>query len=263
MTRRDDMNHSPEASKALEALRRQPVPRASNEARQRARAAFMAAEAPAGPTQGQKQQTWWVPLAAAAMLAMAVFGIGQWANGPSALWRVTDVVQADGLTGAPAEGFVMEAGRITTGPETELELQLGNQLRLRLLPGTELELPPPPRRWRPDEMTLTLAAGEVFGIGEGLDAPLLVIARHSETLITGTTFAVFQTEDASCTCLWSGSVDITNRSDGTVYTLQPGKRYYVYADGTTSGPQPLDAMETMKLQMIHDAGLLPDPTDQR
>jgi len=262
MTRRDDMNPSPDVRRALDALLQQPAPRASSNARSRAKAVFMA-EAESAPSRGHQRQVFWVPLAAAAMIAMAVFGIGQWANGPSALWRVTDVVEADGLVGAPTEGFVLGHGRITTGPDTELELQLGDQLRLRLLPNTVVELPEPPRRWRPDDMVITLTAGEVYGIGEQLDAPLLVIARNSETMVRGTTFAVFQTEDASCTCLWSGSVDITNRLDGSVYALTPGHRYYVYDDGSDSGPQPLDAMETMKLQMIHDSGLLPDPTDSR
>lgn len=77
------------------------------------------------------------------------------------------------------------------------------------------------------------------------------------------TFAVFQTPDANCTCLWSGWVEITNRIDGSTVVLEANKRFYVYDDGSVSGPQPLDAMETMKLQMMHDGGLLPDPMDQR
>lgn len=260
---RDDLQRNPDEQRALDALRGLPAPRPSADARAQARAAFLAGsenvQAPA--TAPRRHANWIVPVAAAAMLAMAVFGIWQFATGPTALWRVTDVVEADGVSGAPAEGFVMDYGRIATGPGTELELQLGNQLRLRLLPGTEIELPPPPRRWRPEELVLVLRAGEVFGLGEGLDVPLRVVAANSETVVRGTTFAVFQTPDASCTCLWEGSVDIINRADGSVYTLEPGRRYFVYNDGTTSGPQPLDAMETMKLQMIHEQGLLPDPTD--
>ncbi|MEZ4386371.1 MAG: FecR family protein [Candidatus Krumholzibacteriia bacterium] len=269
---RDDLQRNPDEQRALDALRGLGTPRPSNAARARARAAFLAApgvETPAPAPVGQapaarpRRANWLVPVAAAAVLAMAVFGIVEYANGPRATWRVTDVVEPGGLIGAPTEGFVTEYGRITTGPETELELQLGGQFRLRLRPGTEMELPAPPRRWQPREMVLTLLGGEVYGIAKDLDAPLRVVARNSETLVRGTTFAVFQTPEASCTCLWEGSVEITGRTSGEVFTLDAGKRYLVYNDGTASGPQPLDAGEVMKLQMLHDAGLLPDPADKR
>ena len=272
MTPRDEQHRTPDEQQALAALRGMQSPRASADARARARQAFLDAAAsettgseppPDAGAVARRRSGLWVVLPAAAMLAVAVFGIWQFASGPRALWRVTDVVLPAGIDGAPTEGFVLEPGRIATGPESELELQLGDQLRLRLLPGTVIELPEPPTRWGSGDMVLTLASGEVYGIGEDLDAPLRVIARHSETLVHGTTFAVFQTPDASRTCLWAGAVTITNRSDGSTHTLEPGQRFYVYADGSVSGPQPLDAMETMKLQMLHDRGLLPDPTDQR
>jgi ferric-dicitrate binding protein FerR (iron transport regulator) len=268
MTTGDDKRHSPDEQRALEAVRGLASPRASETARARTRAAFLAAAAASGPAESpapvrleRRRAPVWVPLAAAAVLALAAIGIWQFATGPSALWRVTNVVEASGVSGAPTEGFVMEYGRISTGPDTELELQLGDQFRFNMRPGTTIELPRPPRRWQPGEMVITLTSGEIFGIAEDLDAPLRVIARNSETLVHGTTFAVFQTPDASCTCLWKGSVEITNRADGTTVTLEPNRRFFVYDDGSVSGPQPLDAMETMKLQMMHDAGLLPDPVD--
>ncbi len=269
---RDELQRSPDEQRALEALQGLGAPRPSAAARERAKAAFLAAPAagdvpvarPATEApMPRRRANWIIPVAAAAVLAMAVFGIGQFATGPRVHWNVTNVTNPDGLSGVPTEGFVLEYGRVTTGPETELELQLGGQFRLRLMPGTDMELPAPPRRWRPEEMVLTLRTGEVYGIAEDLDAPLRVVAVNSETLVRGTTFAVFQTPDASCTCLWEGSVEITGRTSGSVVTLEAGQRYYVYNDGTASGPQPLDAMEIMKLQMLHDAGLLPDPTDER
>ena len=269
MSGRDDMRHTPDEQRALDALRGLGAPRASDEARTRAKAAFLSEPAEERPTvqiprpESRRQARIWVPLAAAALIALAAFGIWSFGNGPTALWRVIDVVEVAGVTGAPGEGFILEYGQISTGPETELEIQLGDQFRFRLLPGTTIELPRPPRRFQPDELVITLTSGEIYGIAEDLDAPVRVIARNSETLVRGTTFAVFQTPDASCTCLWSGWVEITNRIDGSTVVLEPNKRFYVYDDGSVSGPQPLDAMETMKLQMMHDGGLLPDPVDQR
>ena len=248
MSSRDDMRHSPDEQRALDALRGLEAPRD-----------------PSAPVPGQQRgrSSSWVPLAAAAALAIAIFGIWQFGSGPSALWHVTDVVEADGVSGAPSGGFILESTRIATGPQTELELQLGDQFRFRMLPGSTIELPDPPRRFRPDELIITLDSGEIYGIAEGLDAPVRVVARNSGTQVRGTTFAVFQTPDASCTCLWKGSVEITNRISAETVTLEPGRRFYVHDDGSVSGPQPLDQMETMKLQMMHDGGLLPDPVDQR
>ena len=47
MSRRDDMQHTPDERRALEALQGLDRPRASSEARARAKAAFLAGEAPA------------------------------------------------------------------------------------------------------------------------------------------------------------------------------------------------------------------------
>jgi len=261
MSSRENSQRTPDEQRALGALRGLDRPRASAEARERARAAFMAVPAEAAPR--RSAAVWWVPLTAAAMIALAAFGIWQVGRGPTALWRVTDVVVAEGVRGAPGEGFVMTAGTITTGPESELELQLGDQFRFRMLPGTTIELPPAPRRWRPGELRIAVTSGEIYGTTGELDVPLRVRAAYSEARITGTTFAVFQTDTSSCTCLWEGSLTVTNLHDGVSVALTPQHRFYVYDDGTVSGAQPLDGMEIMKLQMMKDGGILPDPTDER
>ena len=61
-----------------------------------------------------------------------------------------------------------------------------------------------------DAERLELADGEVFGTtgGNPLGFTLRVATPEAEVTLTGTTFAVFRTPDATCFCLWNGSVDI-------------------------------------------------------
>lgn len=206
---------------------------------------------------------WIVPLAGVIMLAMAGYGIVEFGGGPRALWRVVDVAEPGGLAGAPADGFVLEYGRVTTGPGTTLELQLGDQLRLRILPGSDLDLPAPPRRWRPDSLVVALRQGEVEGIAGDLDVPLRVTTRNARVLIHAGAFAVFQDADASGAALWDGTAEITDSDRGATHTLLPRHRTHITDDGTTPEPQRLDDALARRLQGLHDAGLLPDPIDQR
>jgi ferric-dicitrate binding protein FerR (iron transport regulator) len=267
---RDDATRNPDEQQALDALRSLPRARAGAAARSRARQAFLEAaspvqeigDAPAAPTAPRRRGNFWVPLAAAAVIAMAVFGIWQTATGPSMIWRVTDVVAAEGVQGLPEQGDIVDARTLVTGPESEVELQLGQELRLRVIGGSQVDLPAPPRRWRPGPMELAVREGEVYGTTAGteLTVPLLLRGTYSEAEITGTTFAMFETEDGTCVCLWEGSITLRNLTSDEVYELEPRTRFWVYTDGTPSGPQPLDQMETMKLQMTSDAGLLPPET---
>ena len=54
--------------------------------------------------------------------------------------RISYVVQAEGVSGVATEGMLMktEPVTVTTGPESEFELQLGQMLRFRMLPGAEI-----------------------------------------------------------------------------------------------------------------------------
>ncbi len=282
MSPRDRMDHTPDEQQALDALRSLPRPAGRDAARARAREAFLAAAAPVqasaehggghGGEHGgehpdlrgrtaRRGGNWWVPLAAAAVIAMALFGIWQTATGPSMIWRVTDVVAADGVTGLPGQGDMVDGRVLVTGPESELELQLGDELRFRMIPGTEIELPAPPRRWHPGPMQLVVRRGEIYGTtaGGGLTAPLHVRGQQAEARILGTTFAVFEDSLGTCVCLWEGDVTLHSLLAEETWELQEGTKFYVYEDGSVSGPLPLDQMETMKLQMTAEQGLLPEP----
>jgi ferric-dicitrate binding protein FerR (iron transport regulator) len=262
---RDETQYTPDERQAIGALRALDRPRASSEARARARAAFLAGEPPTlasvpAVPEGPSRLRFFVPLAAAAVIVLALIGMWQYAVGPRAMWTVTDVVAAEGVEGVPTEGMLMtpEAVTVRTGPETEFELQLGSMFRFRMLPGAEVELPEPPRRWHPEPITIAVRSGEIYGTtgGEKLDVPLRIEARNAIADVHGTTFAVFEVEDATCVCLWLGSVVVTNRSDGATFDMVPETKFYVYDDGTVSGALPIDDMERMKLSMMEEAGLL-------
>lgn len=106
---------------------------------------------------------------AAALLSVAAFA---WLGAqPELEWVVLDVVGPASLesdAGSPLEpGRLLTAGRLATGAEPELEVQLGDRLRFRLLPGTDLELPRAPGRWFDRSRRLPLESGEIYGTSGG------------------------------------------------------------------------------------------------
>ncbi len=254
----DDRTHDgfgPDETQALQALRRLPRSAADQDARARARAAFLdgteVLRMPEGGSAFGRVWAGFFAAAAAAVLALMFVGMQ-----PVAEWRVLDTAG-----GAPFEsGMTIDHGFVTTGEGQEVELQLGELLRFRMMPGTEVELPPPPRRWFASFQRLTVNAGEIFGTtgGHKSDLPFAFTTGELEALLTGTTFAVFRTDDASCVCLWEGGILVDPLvGDAPDVTLEPGQRVWVYRDGRAPEVLPLTDMERMKLGMMEDAGLAP------
>ena len=246
---------SAEEQRALSALRRLPRAEASTKARARTRAAFLAVD----PTVARpRRRNRWVALLAAAMLgALAVVMVGRQ---PTAEWVVLDVVDPAQVTapGGPlAVGDVVTAGSLATATGAELELQLGDQLRLRLRPESALDLPAAPGRWFDRTRRLDLQAGEIYGTtgGQSLSFDLTFATGELQAGLTGTTFAVFRTDTTSCVCLWEGGIRVQPVAGGPVVDLEPGQRIWVYKDGRPAEVLPLSDMETMKLQMMQEAGV--------
>lgn len=266
----DDRRHnnqpSEDAARALDALVRLPGAKPSDEARAQARAAFLSGgDAGSGDisvvTPWKTSRRGWLSLAAAAVLAIVV--VGWFGSTPTEDWVVLDVVNPSGVTvaeGSSAVGDHVSGGRLVTGPESELEVQLGDQLRFRMIAGTTLDLPRPPGRWFGRDRRLELAAGEIYGTSGGgkLDFNLVFGTGELEARLTGTTFAVFRTVEASCVCLWEGGIAVAPLvgNDAPVI-LDEKQRVWIYKDGREPEILPLSDMETMKLQMVHDMGLAP------
>lgn len=260
--------------RALEALEQTPRTEAPPDVRARALRAFVTgvpAETGSGtprtesrPGSGAGPRR--LPLAvfggAAALAALlAVYVVG---HQPRAAWMVTEVVEGPGVriaAGEPEPGEEVFAGTMATGDSSEFEIQLGDLLRLRLLPGSAIELPPSPGRWFGRERTLHLTAGEVFGTtgGRPLDFTLRVETPEAAVTLTGTTFAVLRDDDVTCICLFEGSLHVEPKTGADPVPFAPGHRMLVYRDGRAPQIDPLPARERMKLGMMRDAGILDVP----
>ena len=246
-------------------LHRLPRAAASFEARQRARTAFMAGavqadatQADAPPKRAEKRRSRWAAMLMAAALGVLAVALYGWQSADQ--WVVLDAVEAGGITvegRSVAVGESFGSGSVVVAAGSELELQLGHHLRVRLLAGTQLELPSGPGRWFGIDRTLKLDSGEIYGTsgGQKLDYDLAFVTDELSARMTGTTFAVFRTDEASCVCLWVGGIDVTSSAGGEVVTLEPRSRVWIYRDGRAPEVLPLSDMETMKLQMTDEAGL--------
>lgn len=250
----------------LAALARLPRAVATAQAREQARLAFVQGDGGQEPVvkplerRQRPRRRWAGLLMAAALGVLAIVWIG---FTPDQEWVVLDTVNPDGIsapTAATAVGSPLAAGLVTTGPESELEVQLGDQLRFRMVPGTALDLPRPPGRWFGRSRRLTMTAGEIYGTsgGQRLAFGMIFATEELQATLTGTTFAVFRTDTTSCVCLWTGGITVTPLVGPTeAINLQPEQRVWVYKDGRAPELLPLSDREVMKLQMIHDAGLAP------
>ena len=78
----------------------------------------------------------WVPVAAAAVLVLAAIAAWQWSSQPRYMWWVMDVAEPAGIAmvgGPPETGAMLNEGPIRTAEGSEVEVQLGQELRFRLL----------------------------------------------------------------------------------------------------------------------------------
>jgi len=228
-----------------------PVAPASAAARERARRAFLTGLAP----RRRPDPVAYVPLAiAAGLLALVMWGMQ-----PEERWTVLAATQPGAtIGGAPAApGAQFVAGVVATDEGAELDVQLGERLRVRLDRASRAELPRGPGRWLAGSRRLAVERGEIFGTtqGEPLGFPLTLVTPEAEARILGTTFAVTRTELGPCFCLYDGELEVTAR--GRSLRVPEGKRVQVYVDGRAPEVVDLTDRETMKLQMIREAGLAP------
>lgn len=179
----------------------------------------------------------WGALAAAAVLALAVFGLNR-LPGPELLSvRGQGTVFADGrgvdagdATGVAA--LMRPGARVRLEGETSLDILYRNAMVMRLTPGTDLVLPGRPGRWFSRPVSADLAMGEVsVRTGPGLKGGALrVNTPAGSAVITGTLVDVFFNGTLSCYCLHDGTahVWVGGRDLGAIPAM---KRFVVYSDG--------------------------------
>lgn len=263
---------TPLEREALDALLSLRPPEARAGARDRAREAFLAASDAGGAAEAASKRRaaaklpYRYLLPFAAVLALLAAFSALYGTQPSERWRVTDVIGADGVhfEGQASVGAVVAGGVITTSDSSEVELQLGDEMRCRIVPGSRVVLPEPPGRWFDRARELEVVTGEVYGTtgGRALSFPLRFFTPELSARLVGTTFAVFRTELGSCVCLYDGGIEVTPEVNGVPVELPEEHRYYVYKDGRLS-LEPIDARERMKLNMMYEGGVPePEPTTE-
>jgi hypothetical protein len=276
---------TPEEHRALDALRRMKRALPEESVLESSRRAFLEGTVPPGsipeegggenpivspgPPGGSISATWRptrsirafvsrlaLPVAAALILIL----IGVWGSTPGSRWVVTDVVAPAGVRLAAGEartGEAVSSGPIAVVDTSAFGIQLGQDVRLRVLAGTEIVLPDPPRRLLPSSITLRVDKGEVYGTTGGpLAYGFRIQTPEAEAVLHGTTFAAFRTDDATCFCLYEGELHVADASGGR-FDLEPGFRIFVHRDGRPPRREPLSDMEVMKLSMMRAGGLAP------
>jgi ferric-dicitrate binding protein FerR (iron transport regulator) len=260
-----EMNYTPEETRAMEAVGRLERPLASADTRERVRDAFLRGGVdpetvvePSLPFRFHWRQLFPVAVAAALVTALII------GSSPAEHWVVTDVVGADSVVigdATAAPGVRLTQSAISTGDSSEVDVQLGDDLRFRMLADSKVVLSDPPGRWFGRAVVIHVEAGEIYGTTGGTrpDFALRFETPEAFAEVHGTTFAVFRTEEATCFCLWSGALEITPTDTGEPIDLPVQMRVFVYKDGRQPEVQPISDMERMKLSMTHDAGLVDTP----
>lgn len=239
MNDRHDTELTPRQRAAQEAVRGLARPTADPDFRRRLKADFVAgAIAPAArpAAGGAKVLRLVVPaLAAAAMIAVAVIGLGS-RPGPELAGLDGDGrVVIDGAVMADADALAASlrpGARVELQGDVTLEVLYPGTLAWRLAPGTVFTLPDAPGRFLPRRLRAELEFGEV-SVRTGPDFAgnaLVVGTGEGDAVITGTLVDVFRNEAVTCICLIEGSCRVV--SDGRdLGALDPGMRWVLHRDG--------------------------------
>jgi ferric-dicitrate binding protein FerR (iron transport regulator) len=254
----DDLG--PDAARARDAVRDLPPASADPEFRARLREGFVAGtltavvpetgdadgdppRAVAGPRAWWSRPPLWVPLAAAAALAL-VLGIGNQAPA----WQVTLLegageVSVDGKVYATSDRVALaqalaRGGELRLSPEVAMDLVSAGQVAVGMHPGAAMTLSPAPPRWWDRRARFEVHTGEVFITTGGAfsGAQLVVATREAQVEVVGTTFAVEALPQGTCVCVHEGRVRVMSRFDLTDVAVAEGERRFCFpADSAYSG----------------------------
>ena len=213
-----------------------------------------AVPAPIAPRRPRVIRPWAAALAAAALLAVAVFAWMPWPAreaAPVPAWTViamtadstagsTPIVEIDGRAlalAALSASTVAPGARIALPPGVAIELHFTGELALETAPGTTFTVPTAgPRR------VATVDHGEVrYVTGPRFAGTRLTVeSPEARVEVTGTAFVVIAAPQMTCVCVGEGAVRVAARgavADSTAASSQSiaaGSRREIYADGTMS-----------------------------
>lgn len=197
--------------------------------------------------------------AMAAMAALVIIGLRLNA-GPA--WTVaatsgSGVVHVDGraiaLPSSEELARALKPGSRVQLPEgAQIDLALPGSVLLQIVGGSDVTLPGSPGRWFARSMRASLESGELR-VSTGTAFPgtrFEVVTPEARAVVTGTTLAVLRQPDASCVCVFDGSVAM--QSGALSEVVLEGTRRSVFRDGSAPLVEPIRPMETMKLSMLRD-----------
>ncbi len=211
---------------------------------------------------------WAAGLAAAALLAIAVFAWLPRPESPRApAWTVI-AATADSTAAAGAVALIdgreialaaLPTTTVAPGARVELpagvamELRLAGTLLLETAPGTWFTVPTAgvASRASVDHGEVRFATGPAFaGTRLTVESPEAIVE------VTGTAFVVIAEPHMTCVCVGEGTVHVTSRGGAsadsargptTGHDIAAGHRREIYPDGTMSDELDVHANEAMKL----------------
>lgn len=266
MNDRHDTNLTPAQRAAGDAVRGLSRPAADPEFRRRLKADFVggALRSRERPAAGGGVLRLFGPvLAAAALIAVAVIGLGTRPGPELAGWQGDGRVLMDGAAMTDADAL---ASHLRPGARLELEgdvsvdvLYPGSFL-WRLAPGTVMTLPEAPGRWLDRRLLARLETGEAsVRTGPAFAGNTLVVGTdEGDAVITGTMVDVFRNADVTCICLLDGHCRVV--ADGRdLGALEPGTRWVLPRDGGEPSRLDIAGPHRDHMQALdHDHGPLRD-----
>jgi hypothetical protein len=148
---------------------------------------------------------WFAGALATAAIALAFLAGAQWGS-LRAPWKVTSVGgrgyvvlagRAYSLTRpASLEHALARGGRLRVAGEASLLLSSPGRLTMLVGPRTDVELPPPPRGWNRDVLSVVLRTGELRVTSARSMEPVTLLLQTPESAIEtyGTTLSLVRTE---------------------------------------------------------------------
>jgi len=129
------------------------------------------------------------------------------------------------------DGMIAKGGHIIMPAMAAATLRAPGELSVQLLPGTEITLPPPPRRWFGRTRNAAITKGEIRVATENgfHGARLYVATPDLRVRITGTAVAIMRPYWGTCVCVLEGTIQVTLGS-AAPEAVPAGHRFTYYHD---------------------------------
>lgn len=238
---------------ARDAVRSLPRPEADADFRARLKQEFMSGSlaSETGDTTGRGKEAgsasrgrtfgpWlaWAPVAAAAVVLLIVFGFNP-LPGPVVTRVVGEgsvVVDGRAFPAADRDAYADLVGpgsHVQVTGDAQVDIQYPGSMVIRVLPGSDLDLPGRPGRWFGRHLASRLETGEISVMTwPGFQGNHLAIATpDGRAVISGTVANVYVNEDLTCICLLHGHVEV-DAPDGKLGAVEAGMRWVLHRDGT-------------------------------